>query len=57
MLSCAWLWVYAGAALMLLELVAPGFILCFFGLSAATVLNLVVMPAAVKLVIRSGREA
>ena len=37
MLSCAWLWIYAGAALMLLELVAPGFVLCFFGLSAATV--------------------
>lgn len=37
MLSCAWLWIYAGAALMLLELVAPGFILCFFGLSASTV--------------------
>ena len=37
MLSCAWLWIYAGAALMLLELLAPGFILCFFGLSAATV--------------------
>ena len=37
MTSCAWLWIYAGAALMLLELIAPGFILCFFGLSAATV--------------------
>ena len=37
MTSCAWLWIYAGSALMLLELVAPGFILCFFGLSAATV--------------------
>ena len=37
MITCAWLWIYAGAALMLLELVAPGFILCFFGLSAATV--------------------
>jgi len=37
MLSCGWLWVYAGLALMLLELVAPGFVLCFFGLSAATV--------------------
>ena len=37
MTSCAWLWIYAGAALMLLELVAPGFVLCFFGLSAATV--------------------
>ena len=37
MTTCAWLWIYAGAALMLLELVAPGFVLCFFGLSAATV--------------------
>ena len=37
MITCAWLWIYAGAALMLLELVAPGFILCFFGMSAATV--------------------
>ena len=37
MLTCAWLWIYAGAALMLLELIAPGFILCFFGISAATV--------------------
>jgi len=37
MTSCAWLWIYAGAALMFLELIAPGFILCFFGLSAATV--------------------
>lgn len=37
MTSCAWLWVYAGLALMLLELVAPGFVLCFFGLAAATV--------------------
>ena len=37
MTSCAWLWIYAGAALMLLELIVPGFVLCFFGLSAATV--------------------
>ena len=37
MTSCAWLWVYAGAALVFLELVVPGFVLCFFGLSAATV--------------------
>ena len=37
MTSCAWLWIYAGTALILLELVSPGFILCFFGLSAATV--------------------
>ena len=37
MTACGWLWVYAGLALMLLELVAPGFVLCFFGLAAATV--------------------
>ena len=37
MMSCAWLWIYAGLALMLSELVAPGFVLCFFGLSAVTV--------------------
>ena len=35
--TCAWLWMYAGAFLMLLELLAPGFIVFFFGLSAATV--------------------
>lgn len=32
-----WLWLFAGAALMLLELVTPGFVLFFFGLAAATV--------------------
>ena len=37
MTSCARLWIDAGAALMLLELIAPGFVLCFFGLSAASV--------------------
>lgn len=37
MMSCAWLWIYAGAGLVLLELIVPGFILCFFGLSAMTV--------------------
>lgn len=36
-MSVAWLWVYAGALLMLLELVSPGFVIFFFGLSAATV--------------------
>ena len=35
--SCAWLWLYAGAFLMLMELLAPGFVIFFFGLSAATV--------------------
>lgn len=37
MMSCGWLWLYVGAALMFLELVAPGFVIFFFGLSAATV--------------------
>lgn len=36
-LSCGWLWMYAGAVLMLMELMAPGFVIFFFGLSAATV--------------------
>ena len=31
------MWAYLGLALMLLELVVPGFVLFFFGLSAATV--------------------
>ena len=37
MTSCAWLWLYFGAFLMLMELLAPGFIIFFFGLSAGTV--------------------
>lgn len=37
MTTCAWLWLYAGAFLMLMELMAPGFVIFFFGLSAATV--------------------
>ena len=37
MTTCAWLWLYAGAFLMLAELLAPGFVIFFFGLSAATV--------------------
>ena len=36
-LSCPWLWMYAGALLMLMELLAPGFVIFFFGLSSATV--------------------
>lgn len=35
--TCGWLWIYSGALLMLLELVVPGFVLCFFGLSAISV--------------------
>ena len=37
MTSCGWLWLYLGAFLMLMELLAPGFVIFFFGLSAATV--------------------
>lgn len=37
MMSCAWLWMYFGAFLMFLELASPGFVIFFFGLSAATV--------------------
>lgn len=37
MTSCAWLWIYVGTFLMLMELLAPGFVIFFFGLSAATV--------------------
>lgn len=37
MTTCGWLWIYSGLALALLELVTPGFVLCFFGLAAATV--------------------
>jgi len=36
-LACEWLWMYLGAVLMLLELVAPGFVIFFFGLSAMSV--------------------
>ena len=34
--SCGWLWMYAGAALMLFEIAMPGFVVFFFGLAAAT---------------------
>ena len=37
MFGCGWLWLYFGAFLMLMELLAPGFVVFFFGLSAATV--------------------
>lgn len=37
MTSCAWLWLYFGAFLMMMELLVPGFVIFFFGLSAMTV--------------------
>ena len=36
-LSAGWIWLYIGAFLMLAELLAPGFVVFFFGLAAATV--------------------
>ena len=37
MFSNAWLWMYAGMVLMLLELAAPGCVVFFFGLASLTV--------------------
>lgn len=37
MTGIGWLWLYFGAFLMLMEFFAPGFVIFFFGLSAATV--------------------
>ena len=37
MTGCAWIWLYIGAFLMLAELMLPGFVIFFFGLSAVTV--------------------
>ena len=46
-LAAKWLWLYAGAFLMLAELMAPGFVVFFFGLAAATVgLVMFALPTA-----------
>ena len=37
MTGCSWMWMYIGAFLMLAELLAPGFVIFFFGLSAISV--------------------
>lgn len=36
-LSPEWIWLYVGVLLMLAELLAPGFVIFFFGLAAASV--------------------
>lgn len=36
MFTADWIWLYIGAALMMLELISPGFVVFFFGLAAAT---------------------
>ena len=46
-LSAGWVWLYAGAGLMLAEILMPGFVVFFFGLSAATLGALIlVLPDA-----------
>lgn len=35
--AAPWIWLYVGAFLMLAEILAPGFVIFFFGLAAATV--------------------
>lgn len=42
-LSAGWIWLYVGAGLMLAEILTPGFVMFFFGLSAATVGLLVLL--------------
>lgn len=36
MFTADWIWLYVGSALMILELISPGFVIFFFGLAAAT---------------------
>ena len=44
-LAVKWIWLYLGAFLMLAEILAPGFVIFFFGLAAASVgLLLFVLP-------------
>lgn len=44
-LGAEWIWLYIGAGLMLAEILTPGFVMFFFGLSAATVgLFIMVLP-------------
>lgn len=38
--TAAWIWLYIGAFLMFAEIVSPGFVVFFFGLSAVTVAGL-----------------
>lgn len=46
-LSPGWMWLYIGAGLMLAEILMPGFVVFFFGLSAATLGALIlVLPDA-----------
>jgi membrane protein implicated in regulation of membrane protease activity len=42
-LNAGWIWLYIGAGLMLTEILVPGFVLFFFGLSAATLGGLILI--------------
>jgi len=49
-LSAGWIWLYIGAGLMLAEILVPGFVLFFFGLSAATLgVLILVLPESFQL--------
>ena len=49
-LTAKWLWLYVGAFLMLAEILAPGFVVFFFGLAAATIgVLLFVLPSGFEL--------
>ena len=49
-LAAKWIWLYLGAFLMLAEILAPGFVIFFFGLAAATIgLLMFVLPASFEL--------
>ena len=43
-LSAGWLWMYIGGGLMLAEILMPGFVVFFFGLSAVTLGGQAAMP-------------
>ena len=49
-----WLWLFVGVVLMLMEILAPGFVIFFFGLAAATlgvVLFVVDLSATLQIVL------
>lgn len=49
-LGAGWIWLYIGAGLMLAEILVPGFVLFFFGLSAATLgVLILVLPDSFQL--------
>lgn len=49
-LAVKWIWLYIGAFLMLMEMTAPGFVIFFFGLAAATIgILLFVLPSGFEL--------